>query len=304
MAKIIIGIHGLANKPPRETLDKWWRQSITEGLKINCKINPEFNFRMVYWADLLYFNQLHRNHNFSFDALYNNEPYGPAKKGALKRYKDSRIDDWRAGALDIVGTGLDKLKKTFGMDRLADGILGRVLRDLAFYNDDTRSIGNRKGKPELARKVLRSELKNALIEEKAHTIMLIGHSMGSIIAYDVLHGLSSGNQDVKVSHFVTIGSPLGLPHVKGKIIQEHKGKTPRTPAIVTKSWVNYADRKDPVALDVHLDDDYEANEKRIAVKDDIILNDYSIKKKSNHHKSYGYLRTPELSEHVKDFLGL
>ncbi len=305
MAKIIIGIHGLANKPPREKLDEWWRQSITEGLEINCKIkNPVFNFRMVYWADLLYFNQLHRNHNFSFDALYNKEPYGPAKKGTLKRYKDSRIDDWRAGALDIVGTGIDKLKKTFGMDRLADGILGRVLRDLAFYYDDKRSIGNRKGKPEMARKVLRSELKTALIEEKAHTIMLIGHSMGSIIAYDVLHELGSGNQGVKVSHFVTIGSPLGLPHVKGKIIKEHKGKTPRTPSIVTKSWVNYADRKDPVALDVHLDDDYEENEKRVTVKDDIILNDYSIKKKSNHHKSYGYLRTPELSEHVKDFLGL
>ena len=59
-----------------------------------------------------------------------------------------------------------------------------------------------------------------------------------------------------------------------------------------------------MAIDIHLRDDYSANKKGIQVEDDIAMNDYSIKKKSNHHKSYGYLRTPELSIHVKEFLGL
>jgi hypothetical protein len=29
---IIIGVHGLLNKPPKETLEKWWSESINEGL--------------------------------------------------------------------------------------------------------------------------------------------------------------------------------------------------------------------------------------------------------------------------------
>ena len=306
MDKTIIGIHGLANKPHRETLEEWWRQSIEEGLQINCKLKkPQFSFKMVYWADLLYKNRQHRDRFFSFDALYNKEPYVSAKKGALKQYKDSWRDDLRAGALNIAGFAIDKLKQQFGMDQFSDWVLGKKLKDLAFYYDDKRKIKNRNKKPEQARKVLQAELNNALVEEKEHVIMLIAHSMGTIIAYDVLRNLGRTKQGVEVSHLVTIGSPLGLPLVKAKIIQDRKySPQVRTPSIVTKSWINYADRKDPVAIDIHLRDDYSANDKGIRVEDNIVMNDYSINKKSNPHKSYGYLRTPELSKHVKEFLGL
>jgi hypothetical protein len=39
----------------------------------------------------------------------------------------------------------------------------------------------------------------------------------------------------------------------------------------------------------------------VQVRDDLVLNDYES---STLHKSYGYLRTPELSEHVRAFLTL
>ena len=103
------------------------------------------------------------------------------------------------------------------------------------------------------------------------------------------------------------------PHVKGKIIKEftHRGgknKRVRTPSVVKKQWVNFADRKDPVALDVHLRDDYKENSDAVQCEDDLVDNDYRIKKRGktefdrNHHKSYGYLRTPEFSALVKSFL--
>ena len=62
--------------------------------------------------------------------------------------------------------------------------------------------------------------------------------------------------------------------------------------------------KDPVALDVHLWDDYAKNAGNIRVEDDLVLNDYPKNAKGdiNHHKSYGYLRTPEVSKHIRDFL--
>ena len=104
-----------------------------------------------------------------------------------------------------------------------------------------------------------------------------------------------------------------MPHVKGKIIEEfiHRGKEGervRTPSVVKKRWVNFADRKDPVALDVHLRDDYKKNGSNVRCEDDLVYNDYRIMKHGktevdrNHHKSYGYLRTPEFSALVKKFL--
>ncbi len=79
---IIIGIHGLANKPEEKTLEDWWKKSISEGLEENCGVkNPSFDFEMVYWADLLYKNPQHEDKAFNFDKLYNKEPYRPAKKG-------------------------------------------------------------------------------------------------------------------------------------------------------------------------------------------------------------------------------
>ena len=54
MAKIIIGIHGLGNKPPPKTLSRWWQAAIREGLERLKKPNQQFAFELVYWAHYLY----------------------------------------------------------------------------------------------------------------------------------------------------------------------------------------------------------------------------------------------------------
>ncbi len=59
---------------------------------------------------------------------------------------------------------------------------------------------------------------------------------------------------------------------------------------------------DPVALDTHLVDDYGPNRHGVQVKDDLVLNDYEAHGIPNCHKSYGYLRTPEMSELIASFL--
>ncbi|MEJ2453499.1 MAG: hypothetical protein P8103_05015 [Candidatus Thiodiazotropha sp.] len=305
MAKVIVGIHGLANKPEKEILKTWWEASIREGLKKNEDIDsPEFDFHMVHWADLLYKYPLHEEENFSFDKLYNDEPYAQAENGALKRYDDKFFDKVRAGVFDIIGDTADKLKVHMGMDSFADFLIGRLLKDLDFYYDN-REIQNRDGGLGQTQPVLRQELLNTLEPLKGKSIMLIAHSMGSIIAYDALRDLGRSDPGFELSHFVTIGSPLGLPHVKAKIIQERTyDNKVRTPSVVKNSWVNFADKKDPVAADVFLKGDYMENDAGVGVVDDLVANDYIApgKDRHNHHKSYGYLRTPEMSEHVKTFL--
>jgi len=98
-------------------------------------------------------------------------------------------------------------------------------------------------------------------------------------------------------HYRTIGSPLGLPTVAAHIHNEWGNL--RTPSIVGK-WVNLADPGDPVASDIHLNDDYEANAEEVKVQDDLILNNYADPSgKHNFHKIYRYLRCPEMSELIR-----
>lgn len=307
MAKKIIGIHGLANKPEKDKLEAWWRQSMIEGLERSCGMtDAHFELRLVYWADLLYKYPLHDDPDFSFDNLFDAEIYSPAREGALQDYNESIFDKVQSGAIGLIGAGADALKENFGMNGLADWMLSRLLKDLDFYYDEKRQILNRAGEMEPASRVLRNELLTALREEKDHDIMVVAHSMGSIIAYDALRDLGQSDPEIKISRFITIGSPLGLPHVKGKIIKErYYDPKVRTPSNVTQSWMNFADKKDPVAIDVHLQDDYQENASGIRVYDQLVANDYEPpgrRDKRNHHKSYGYLRTPEFSRYLKSFL--
>jgi hypothetical protein len=279
-SQVIIGIHGLANKPEAKTLERWWKDSILEGLERNQgRTSRTLSFESVYWADVLYAAPILDDEN--------KEPYEEAKD-PLKTYKDGWWDDLVAGLADAAATPLDLAKRYFGFDEIADAVLRAKLDDLATYYE----------KKEI-REELRGLLHAALEKHKKKRIMVIAHSMGSIIAYDVLRALGREDPARVIDHFVTIGSPLGLPHVKHKIYEEND--LVRTPSVVRR-WTNFADRRDPVAADVHLSGDYEANNRGVAVRDDLVVNGYkSPAGKANHHKSYGYLRAPEVSQAIRSF---
>ena len=307
MSAVIVGIHGLANKPDKQTLAEWWEAAIREGLDKNCgERNADFEYVTVYWADLLYKYSQHQDPDFDFDDLHNEQVYSPAPAGALKRYKERWMDDARAAVLGGGGTVLDAVKERFGLGSVADWLLDRKMRDLAYYYDATHRLRARDGQMKQARLVLMDELSNVLLPLKGRRLMLIAHSMGTIISYDVLRDLGRRDRDFPLHHYVTIGSPLGMPHVKANIHRErsYARDAVRTPTVVTERWVNYADRRDPVTIDTHLRDDFGENDAGVRVEDDIVINDYvGPKGDRDSHKSYGYLRTPELWEHIRDFLG-
>ena len=307
MTDVIIGIHGLANKPDDRTLSDWWEASIREGLNKNLGVHDaDFDYVMVYWADLLYKSPQHQDVAFDFDSQYNSQPYVEARHNALKEYTEGWLDSARAAASAIGGSALDSIRGYVGLDTVADWILGQKLKDLDFYYDSDRQIRDRNAQMRRARDVLMDELMSALLPLKGRRLMLIAHSMGSIVAYDVLRNLGQRDSSFPVHQFVTIGSPLGMPHVKANIHGErsHADSPVRTPTVVTEGWVNYADRGDPVAVDTHLRDDFTSNSVGVRVQDDLVVNDYvSPIGDKNSHKSYGYLRTPEISRLIKQFLG-
>ncbi len=88
MSYIIVGLHGLANKPPAKNLDDWWKKSILEGLARNCgRTSSAIKFTSVYWADQRYPKP--------DDPKKMVEPYLKATgTGPLKTHKDSLFDDF------------------------------------------------------------------------------------------------------------------------------------------------------------------------------------------------------------------
>lgn len=281
MSHMILGVHGLANKPPEAQHKKDWIAAIQEGLQRNCSLAlSELSFTPVHWAPINYPQPLNPD----------TEPYIRTPDNQLiPKYRDGWLSVLRAYVSDVPGDIIQKGKEWLGFDPLTDVILGKKLTDLNLY---WKNAANRR--------TLRDLVKKAIEANRNKRITLIAHSMGSIIAYDALRELGQTDSNFRVDNFITIGSPLGLPTVAATVNKEWKML--RTPSVV-KRWVNFADPRDPVAFDTHLRNDYEANDQGVRVEDDLILNNYvGPTGDSNHHKIYGYLRCPEMSELLRGVL--
>lgn len=295
MAKVIIGIHGLGNKPSKEVLENWWKKAMLEGLD---KLNKTYElpiFELVYWADILYERPLDEAITNEDDLFFLDEKYFPGKP-------DFKLEDnsLRQKVLDFLEDQLDKLflneDLTINYAGITDAFISRYFKDLeVYYAEECVDKNDIRCK---ARLLIRNRLVEVLNKYKDDQIILIGHSMGSIIAYDVLTFLLP---DIDIHTFITIGSPLGFPVVQGKIATEWIAKklVPaklKTPSSIKKRWCNFADLKDKVALIYNLSDNYTANWRGIKPQDFVVNNDYQSENDFNPHKSFGYLRTSEFSK--------
>jgi len=301
MSKIIIGIHGLGNKPPKKLLKRWWKKSIREGLHAIGHPRFFFKFELVYWANFLH--PLARDPNIKDrnDPAFLKEPYVPGASPNKKR--PSRL---RQQFLNYLERQIDKIflnnDLSLHFASVSDLIMRRFFKDLdAYYSQACIDV---KGSDCLIKDVIREQLAQVIRKHNKKTILLIGHSMGSIIAYDVL---TQAVPDIKIDTFVTIGSPLGLPIIMSKIASEQKQRLIKkaklgTPKNVVSNWYNFSDLSDRVALNYNLGDDYGANSKRVAVIDKIVYNNYVYDGRRNPHKIYGYLRSPEFAQVVHEFL--
>jgi hypothetical protein len=98
---------------------------------------------------------------------------------------------------------------------------------------------------------MRAPVRAALLQAPTPKV-IVAHSLGTIITYDVLSEPAMAGLDVTL--LVTLGCPLAYGNVQARL-RGGKGRPHPVPPFV-HAWSNYADRFDPVALDQTLRDDF------------------------------------------------
>jgi hypothetical protein len=132
------------------------------------------------------------------------------------------------GIRHIAGTaiaGLSRLRwaASIGM-ALAERFVNRALAQVTLYLTD---------------ETIRTRARQSVLDLiDGETVVVIGHSLGSVVAYEALHQLTNA-----LPLFVTIGSPLGLK----TIIYSKLVPQPPTYPPNLQRWVNVADRDDIIA---------------------------------------------------------
>jgi hypothetical protein len=297
MSAVIIGIHGLGNKPPYKTMAQWWIKSIREGFYVYGYPVYSFNFDLAFWADIVYPVLLDPEMTNKKDPTFDTEPYIRALN-----YEPKEPNSVKRKMLDFLEKKMDKAfedaRLSYRLETLTSVFIHNFFKELDIYFSE-KMIHNKN-----ANELIKDRLIRILRKHQGDRILLIAHSMGSIVAYDVLRQLSG---ELKIDTFVTMGSPLGLPFIKNKFVhssQEELDQDPvvKAPDAIQTNWFNLSDLDDKVAVNYNLADDYIANSRGIGVTDLVVSNNYEIGGQKNHHKVFGYLRTPEMADILYEFV--
>ena len=87
---------------------------------------------------------------------------------------------------------------------------------------------------------VKTEINNLIIDDiKNEPCIIVSHSLGSVIAYNILIDHPNKN----ISNFFTIGSPLGI-----KCVNKHLINPLRMPRCIKNRWINAFDKRDLIAI--------------------------------------------------------
>ncbi|KPE52950.1 hypothetical protein [Chryseobacterium indologenes] len=117
--------------------------------------------------------------------------------------------------------------------------------------------------------------------------IIIAHSLGTVIAYEVLHMLKK--EDYNICGLITLGSPLGM-----KAIIRQLYTSPTFPLVVSGSWTNLYDKRDIVSLRALEAAHFKVNPE--------ILNIDVINKTDNRHGIEGYLSNAFVAKSISDIM--
>jgi subtilisin family serine protease len=306
-ARTVLYVHGIGNKPLPEILRCQWNQALF-GFDLGERS------RLAYWVNRVTYpdpwpatcktgdtttvgeTQPTADRARSLAVTMANQPLAelvdevapempPNERAALKRLAQQIEKNVAAErpATRTAGYGTRILPIPAPIRRwITRGITNLFLLDVHeyFFVKDRRDV-------------MLSSVRDRLLSGGG-PFVVIAHSQGSMIAYQVLYELASKHPEVEIDLFLTIGSPLGLTEVQDQIKRLTKQKQGLAVPANIKRWVNVSDPLDPVCADKDLDDDIESTP-GMGIEDILAWNTDSPR---DPHSGSGYLKMSPVREAV------
>lgn len=166
---------------------------------------------------------------------------------------------------------------------LPDPVIKSTIRETERYFRNQQEIGSQ------VRELLKAPLRRLLAE--GYRVLVIGHSLGSVITYDALWELTHLESNPgKVDLFLSLGSPLGMSYVQDRLLGYRQRRFPCN----IRRWVNIAAHGDLTALDPRVRNDFVSMIEQGCVEtiEDLrrsVFTYFRNEKGLNVHRSYGYL---------------
>lgn len=292
--RVIIFVPGKNPKPPAEQHRNLLWRALVEGVRRaqpgvvgDVSRHPD-DFKLIAWNYLYYRETKDESRDLPWiDALIHT--HGPSAQDI------ERADSWRRSLDRFLFSVADSLP-------LLIPLLPKPLRMTA--EETRRYFENKDNIAGEIRELLKQVLRPLLAENKK--IMLIGHSLGSVIAYDALWELSHVERATgKLDQFLTLGSPLGMHYVQRRLMGANEQGWRRYPTNIRR-WVNVSAVGDLTALDTTMGDDF-VEMRDLGILESIedhcegIYNFFRNEEGLNSHRSYGYLVNPAVGKIVADW---
>lgn len=237
----------------------------------------------------------------SWNALYYgvDKPLGPDRPwiDALLTRTGPTEDEvrealsWRRKSARVMVSVADLLP--FLIPLLPDPAVKSTIQETWRYFRNDGGIGGR------VRERLKAPLREMLARDER--ILVIGHSMGSVIAWDALWELwhVEGRRE-RIDAFLTLGSPLGMRFTQRRLCGARERGARKYPGNIRR-WFNIAAEGDLTALDPTVADDFAGMRtygqiEKIADVDSGVFNYFRNAEGLNVHRSYGYLVNPRVGE--------
>jgi len=300
--KRIIYVHGRDYKPKQKYLEDYWNETIEKGLFRDFGEETVDKFKSTKVEMAYYGNISNENLKKYLDPYNENDDIFDRKECLDKLSSYLKSDFSHSTYCDLPGkTSLPELvlgtiSAPLSFFGLADDVVSIAAPDMKDYWNQNKSFGSD----------IRAPLTKILLEalNNDDEVLLISHSLGTIISYDVLWKFSHTSKykqikEKKVHTWITMGSPLGDEDIKKRIKGAKETKEKKYPININK-WFNIASKDDYIAHDKNISNDFK---KMNVTKNDIRNYNLALNnEKSNPHFEAGYLISPEIVNIVAEWL--
>ncbi len=257
-------IHGMGNKVEAGSLERSWVDALRDGGGPDLPAES-VSTSLCYWADVLYGSPLPDTPAVTeageeadilavevVDEPWFRELPGAEQRAVLELAAEvgavSWLDDPDVARPNPVPQEPDEDGVDFERVPLPGPIKRRLMA--AFLRDVHHYLWNVEFSPGPGRRfAVRTEVRRraldalAVAAEASRPHVVVGHSLGSVVAYDVLQNVADAPE---VDGLITVGSPLGLDEVQDRLDPGWSRWDGFPSRRLTGRWVNVYDHLDPV----------------------------------------------------------